>query len=113
MPVTSPNPEARCSDTYQSKVVSRIEECLTHGPQTLQTILRGCQGAYPTVVLDCVRRLSDRAEWVNLTGVALTDQTNRDREVSILDSLEGNPVLCSWYFTRGACERIGRLRDWS
>jgi hypothetical protein len=113
MQVTSPKPEARTSDPYQLELVSRIEECLTHGPQTLQTILRDCQGAYPTIVLDCVRKLSDRANWINLAGIALTNRPNSDRKVSILDSLEGNPVLCSWYFTPAACQRIGELRDWS
>jgi hypothetical protein len=98
---------------YQLRVVIRIEECLDHGSQTLQAIFRACQGAYPTVVLDCIRELSDDTQWVNLVGLDLKNITSRDRNVSVLDSIEGNPILCSWYFTEATCHRIGQLRDWS
>jgi hypothetical protein len=43
----------------------------------------------------------------------LNDSAVTEVEPSILDSIEGNPVLCSWYFTAATCRRIEKLRDWS
>ena len=113
MQLMSSKIEPTSLDPYQLRVVSRIEECLDHGSQTLQAVFRACQGAYPTFVLDCIRELSDDIQWVNLVGIDLKNITSSDRQVSVLDSIEGNPILCSWYFTAATCHRIGQLRDWS
>jgi hypothetical protein len=100
------------SDPYHERIGYRIKECLRDGPQTLQTIVRNCRGAYPTVVLECLRQLSVEVSFEN-TGFVLNNPSSIRREASVLDSLEGNPVLCSWYFTPTSCNKIAQLRDWS
>lgn len=111
--MSSLEPETRCSTEYQKLVLSRVEECLSHGPQTLQNVFRACQGAYPAFVVSCLRELHNGAESVKLPGLSLNGAANIEQEISVLDSLEGNPVLCSWYFTAATCRRIEQLRDWS
>ena len=71
MQLIAPKSEAKYLNPYELMVLRRIEECLDHGSQTLQTIFRACEGAYPTVVLDCIREFYDDAQWVRLVGLDL------------------------------------------
>jgi len=97
--------------------VSHVEACLranlNKGLWQLRDLVRNCQGAYPSLVLDILNRMgsellrSEVEAWSRRVADPSLDS------FGALDGIEGNPVLSSWYFTARACRRIERLWDWS
>jgi hypothetical protein len=112
MQLISRNTDESCVEEYHLEILRRISDYLSQGPQTLSAIVRACAGAYPTIVRECIEEYRSKITWTDLPAAALCDP-ERSAERSILDAVEGNPVLCSWYFTTQTCRRIAKLRDWS
>ncbi len=99
--------------SYQKEVQDRIRRSLSTRSRSFPDIVRGCQGAYPTVVRDALDKLRfdivSRPASVFELSANLRQQSNQSR----LASVEGNPVLSSWYFTDETCSRFAHLQDWS
>jgi hypothetical protein len=102
------------SDAYESRLDAQIRKHLRHGPKAPIDIIRGCQGAFPSEVMRAARRLFPGVTEGQVTCflLAQADQKLLQRE-SRLGRVEGNPVLCSWYFTSDGCDRIARVRSWT
>lgn len=105
---------SRETEEYFSNIKRCIKSALVKGPQTLESIIRACEGAYPTVVEECLEDLEPALSSVNIDAYKLREPYDtQTTEFSRLLTIEGNPVLCSWYFTSETCKRIAELRDWS
>jgi len=107
------------SDTteYREAIHARMRAALQHGPLDLTHVVRSCAGAFPSDVVWVLEKLSEtETRRVVLEAYELRERqqtTTNEATVSAIAHLEGNPVLCSWYFTSECCRRIGELRDWS
>jgi hypothetical protein len=101
--------------SYNERLKARIIRSLTSGPQTFREIIRSSGGAYPTIVLECLRELQSdltkQRENLYSLGDSWAAASSQDPN-SPLSSIEGNPVLCSWYFTDEACARLECLYSW-
>lgn len=89
---------------------SRVRAALADGPRSFIDIVRRCDGAYPTLVAEILRdkdfksRKHDPLIELDTEGVLPSE--------SVLAQLEGNPTLCSWYFTDETCARVAQMRTW-
>jgi hypothetical protein len=96
---------------YLSRIQGRIRQSLSLGGRSFREIVRGCQGAYPTVVLELLQGAEPH---VITKSAPMFYPVGRSRQrTSRLRDIEGNPILSSWYFTDDTCRRLGQLRDWS
>jgi hypothetical protein len=100
---------------YEQRLVAAIRGILSEQEMTFFDIVRSCKGAYPTVVRDALSHLGLEVKHGTLESYRLLPSSSGLRTAwrSLLDEIEGNPVLSSWYFTPDTCERIGALRSWS
>lgn len=100
---------------YKNQIRERIAKVLARGPRTLGEILRSCRGAYPTIVAECLTELKcvekKRGDLFALQETR--DELDREALSFSVSHVEGNPVLCSWYFTAGTCAKVEKLRSWS
>lgn len=101
---------------YHAEIRRRIRDRLSVGCATFTEIVRGCEGAYPTLVKHCLDDLEhmvhvNKGELYQLQSA--TDRTNRWMRPSVLNDLEDNPVLSAWHFSTETCRKIRKLRDWS
>jgi hypothetical protein len=102
------------TEDHFTKIKKRIKCAIGKGPQSLESIIRACEGAYPTVVDKCLEELGSTVTLVSTQTYKLSEASNtQSNEISSLSTIEGNPVLCSWYFTSETCKRIAELHDWS
>lgn len=100
-------------EAYREKLQERIEAILARGPQRFAEVVQGCEGAYPTVVRDCLEAMPGLTQ-VPVPAYMVKSAGNLpEAERSIVTLIEGNPLLCSWYFTKQTCKRLELLRDWS
>jgi hypothetical protein len=97
------------TDEYQLLLQRLIRAHLCHGPKPLLDIIRNCKGAYPTAVKRALESLLPET----LPLAAYSVKQIENEQSSVLSDLEGNPVLCSWYYSTETCKRISRLRDWT
>src|SRR5687767_1323454 len=91
---------SRKTEEYFIKIKKQIKHALDKGPQTLEGIIRACEGAYPTVVEKCLEELGSAITIANIQAYQRKENVDVYKtNVSSLSTIEGNPVLCSWYFT--------------
>ncbi|MCC2643933.1 MAG: hypothetical protein K0S45_4346 [Nitrospira sp.] len=100
-------------ESYKKKLQTKILALLAQGPQRFIDVVRGCEGAYPAVVRECLEGLPECVYAPVSAYLVKSAAEDISEERSVLTSIEGNPVLCSWYFTAKACKRLELLRDWS
>ncbi len=98
------------TSNYNGLVLEAICNCLKDGPKSFWEIVRGCRGAYPTVVSDVLKHSKTNVFANPNEAMYALDAISRSD--SILDSLEGNPVLSSWYFSDNACRKAEQLSNW-
>ncbi|HXO25903.1 MAG TPA: hypothetical protein VOA80_01035 [Thermoanaerobaculia bacterium] len=101
--------------TYRERLKARILRSLEGRPRTLVEIIRSSAGAYPTLVAECLTELHVEIKKTHEDVFALHDSSYVDGEKensSLLSHIEGNPVLCSWYFTEKTCTRLENLQAW-
>jgi hypothetical protein len=100
---------------YDQRLVAAIRERLSAQEMTFFDVVRACKGAYPTVVRDAVNQLGVEVKYGTLESYRLFPGPGGIHTAwqSVLNEIEGNPILSSWYFTPDTCERIGTLRSWS
>jgi hypothetical protein len=101
--------------TYRERLKTRILRSLERRPQSLLEIIRSSAGAYPTLIAECLTELHIELTKTHEDLFALHDAGSVDGERengSLLSRIEGNPVLCSWYFTEKACTRLENLQTW-
>src|SRR5262245_10701748 len=95
---------------YLARAERRVRAALNGAERTFFDVARLCEGMYPTLVSKLLEGLPGTevgsSQWCFKT-------TKSAESSSGLGSLEGNPTLCSWYFTEATCERVAALRDWS
>lgn len=107
------NMQKRHEDYYE-RVAERIRDYLSERPAPLADIVRACEGADPAVVISSLEGLGEELVTTELPVIGLSSRGPENaRGDSLLYSLEGNPVLYSWYFSTKTCARLGRLRRWS
>src|SRR5262249_40880321 len=95
---------------YHGRILDRIRHSTREVPKTLDHVIRECDGAFPTLVQSLLQKNCSSQVDISAFQCDASDDTFRK---SSLSTLEGNPILCSWYFTSRACERIASLQDWS
>ena len=100
---------------YQLAIRNRVRWSLVSGPKQLVDVVRDCAGTYPTLVADAIAKLENdvQRERTDAWRLAPIYDGLSNPFDSPLSHIEGNPVLCSWYFTFDSCDRIDSLRDWS
>ena len=101
------------NNDYRKHVQARIEASLSSGHRRLIEIVRCCRGAYPSVVRDALAANDCRVHEDTCNCYSNDGRFPPAGSGSILSQLEGNPILHSWYFTDGCCERIQHIQDWS
>lgn len=100
---------------YKDRIRERIAKTFASEPRTFVEILRSCRGAYPTIVAECLAELRhiDKKEGDLFTLKETQDELDGEALNFSVSLIEGNPVLCSWYFTAETCARIEKLRSWT
>jgi hypothetical protein len=95
---------------YDERLSDCIRAAISHESRSFLEVVRSGEGAYPTVIRDKLRQLAGKSTegTVSTYGPLARDSHCR----SALETVESNPLLCSWYFTEVTCRRISKLRDW-
>jgi hypothetical protein len=96
---------------YEREVRASVRSALADGPRRFVDVVRHCRGAYPTVVADVLADKEFRTE--TSEEVALASSGSDEPSRWLPEGIEGNPVLCSWYFTDSCCQRVAKLRSWN
>lgn len=104
---------------YTKRLRACIFSALRNAPCTFEEIVRGCAGAYPTVV----KRVLDSLNVHNSLVPLYTTQDSivpysSDAPVDfqgfnlVTYKISNNPVLSNWYFSWHTCKKIGQLDNW-
>src|SRR5215217_5209083 len=96
--------------SYEERLFECIRVAISHESRSFLEIVRSGEGAYPTVIRDRLRQLGPASKESSLSTYGPLAGNSHGR--SALETVEGNPLLCSWYFTDVTCRRISELRDW-
>jgi dGTPase len=96
--------------SYDERLSDCIRRVISHEARSFLEIVRSGEGAYPTLIRHRLRHLAPQINenTVSTYGPLCGDSPYR----SVLETVEANPLLCSWYFTEVTCRRISTLRDW-
>lgn len=102
---------------YRTALQSRILDVLSTGKIEIPDLIKRCHGAFPTEVMRALSALrSSGAITESKVEHLVLDPPLSKPAYSVhskLEFLEGNPLLCSWYFTEDSCRRIAQMRTWS
>ncbi len=99
------------TDVYSKALDAQIRDLVAGGsPASFSELVRGCKGAFPSVVARALSNLLGEMRWTTIPALGALRQKE---DSSRLSGLEGNPVLSSWYFSSDTCAKIAELRDWS
>jgi hypothetical protein len=95
---------------FARDLYAHVRAAIAEEPRTFYEIVRRCAGAYPALVAEALKA----SEFVVRASEQLIESSEptQTRPTSWLSRLEGNPALCSWYFTEATCARLASLRDW-
>ena len=96
--------------SYDERLSDCIRVAISHESRSFLEIVRSGEGAYPTVIRDSLRYLAPQINESTVSTYGPLCGVSPYR--SVLETVEGNPLLCSWYFTEVTCRRISTLRDW-
>jgi hypothetical protein len=114
MSVTLNRPVDSDLQRYYAEVRSRIVRSVAERPRAFVDIVRECEGTFPSIVRQCLSDFGPDIVATPSPAYSLPEGVAPpEHEPSGVSAIEGNPVLCSWYFTHKTCERIAKLRDWS
>lgn len=98
---------------YVERVRARVAASLCVAPKPLFEIVRDCRGAYPSLVRDALATSGSSVHEHVCKCYSRDYRPSSEGVDCLIPKLEGNPILCSWYFTDSCCERIQHLLDWS
>lgn len=100
--------------TYYDKVTDCVRQALLSGSLRFCDLVRACQGAYPSLVWQILKEMGPQVISVRTDVWSLATANRAGARVpSALSTIEGNPVLQSWYFTDRTCLRIEQLWNWA
>lgn len=104
---------------YMDRIKGCIITALRNSPCTFEEIIRGCFGAYPSLVKRAMDELDIHNHLVplyttNANEVPYSFNFDIDNYVNELVTyqIENNPILSSWYFSWHTCMKIAQIDYW-